>query len=66
MIAMTFFPLWQKADLETSRLITMNAFEIRFEQQTAAGNNGIAGCAKRDVDFDWCVPGSRDHAFLHI
>ncbi|MEM6831483.1 MAG: DUF4293 domain-containing protein [Bacteroidota bacterium] len=33
MISMTFFPLWQKADLETSRLITMNAYEVRFEQQ---------------------------------
>lgn len=37
MIAMTFFPLWQKSDLETSRLITMNAFEITFEQQNASG-----------------------------
>ncbi len=32
MIAMTFFPLWEKADLESSRLVTMNAFELRFEQ----------------------------------
>jgi glucan phosphoethanolaminetransferase (alkaline phosphatase superfamily) len=37
MLAMTFLPLWQKADLETSRLITMNAYEIVFEQQTANG-----------------------------
>ena len=31
MIAMTFFPLWEKADPDTSRLITMSAFEVRFE-----------------------------------
>ncbi len=43
MIAMTFFPLWQKADLEASRLITMNAFEIRFEQQTASGTMELLG-----------------------
>lgn len=43
MISMTFFPLWQKADLETSRLVTMNAFEIRFEQQTASGTMELLG-----------------------
>ena len=37
MIAMTFFPIWEKADPETSRLITMNTFEIRFEQYTEDG-----------------------------
>lgn len=37
MIAMTFFPLWEKADFETSRLITMNAFEVKLEEQNAAG-----------------------------
>lgn len=37
MIAMTFFPLWEKADFETSRLITMNAFEVTYDQQNEAG-----------------------------
>ncbi|MEP5613227.1 MAG: DUF4293 domain-containing protein [Cyclobacteriaceae bacterium] len=43
MIAMVFFPLWQKADLETSQLVTMNAFEIRFEQQNADGDMTLLG-----------------------
>jgi len=43
MIAMSFFPLWQKADLETSQLVTMNAFEIRFEQQSENGEMTLLG-----------------------
>ena len=43
MVGMTFFPLWQKADLETSRLVTMNAFEIRFEQQAGDGSMELLG-----------------------
>lgn len=38
MIAMTFFPLWEKADHETSRLLTMTAFELTYEQQNEAGD----------------------------
>lgn len=43
MIAMTFFPLWQKADVESSRLVTMNAFQIRFEQQNQNGELELLG-----------------------
>ena len=43
MIAMIFFPLWEKADPESSRLITMNAFEVKFEQQNEAGEMELLG-----------------------
>ena len=43
MIAMTFFPLWQKADVESSKLVTMNAFQIRFEQQNQNGELELLG-----------------------
>lgn len=33
MIAMTFLPLWEKADTESSQLVTMNSFEIIYQQQ---------------------------------
>ncbi|MEQ9402024.1 MAG: DUF4293 domain-containing protein [Cyclobacteriaceae bacterium] len=43
MVAMTFFPLWEKADIETSRLVTLNAFEVRFEQQNAGEEMELLG-----------------------
>ncbi|MEP1096637.1 MAG: DUF4293 domain-containing protein [Cyclobacteriaceae bacterium] len=35
MIAMSFFPLWVKADLETGEIVTMTAFEIKYEQENS-------------------------------
>lgn len=32
-IAMTFFPLWVKSDIETGEIVTMTAFEVKFEQE---------------------------------
>lgn len=37
MIAMAFLPLWEKADPKASRLLTMNAYEIKLEQQNTKG-----------------------------
>lgn len=35
MIAMTFFPLWVKSDIETGEIVTMTAFEVTFEQENS-------------------------------
>ncbi len=44
MIVMTFFPIWEKADLETSKLITMNAYEVTFQQKnTETGQMTMLG-----------------------
>lgn len=43
MIAMVFFPLWQKADVESSKLVTMNAFQVVFEQQAENGEMELLG-----------------------
>ena len=43
MVAMVFFPLWQKGDVESSKLVTMNAFQVVLEQQTESGEMQLLG-----------------------